>query len=65
MMGKGREPLQPVPSPPVPLQLQEDTGRGLAFYWPVLVLVIGGLLTAAWIGGLLWAAFQFLSWAAS
>ena len=26
--------------------------------WPMMVLVIGGAVTLAWIGVLLWAAFQ-------
>ena len=28
------------------------------FDWPVLVLTFGGVLTVAWIGFLLWLAFQ-------
>ena len=30
--------------------------------WPMMVLVIGGAVTLAWIGVLLWAAFQGASW---
>ena len=37
-----------------------DTGPA---YWPVMVLVLGGVLTFFWIGFLLWAAFQLLDWA--
>ena len=30
--------------------------------WPMMVLVIGGAVTLAWIGVLLWAAFRGASW---
>ena len=32
-------------------------------FWPVMALVLGGGLTFAWIGFLLWAAFHLLVWA--
>jgi hypothetical protein len=30
--------------------------------WPMMVLVIGGAVTLAWIGVLLWAAFEGATW---
>jgi hypothetical protein len=32
--------------------------RPLSSLWPMVVLIIGGAVTLAWIGVLLWAAFQ-------
>ena len=39
--------------------------KSWADYWPVLMLVVGGVLTLAWTGFLLWAAIQAVSWLAS
>ncbi len=30
--------------------------------WPMMILVIGGAVTLAWIGVLLWAAFEGATW---
>jgi hypothetical protein len=30
--------------------------------WPIMIIVIGGAVTLAWIGVLLWAAFEGATW---
>jgi hypothetical protein len=44
---------------------QDTAPQQQLFAWAVFVLMLGGVLTVAWIGFLLWLAFQLGSWGLS
>jgi hypothetical protein len=48
--------------PETPAQDQVTWRMQLSSLWPTMILVIGGAVTLAWIGVLLWAAFEGASW---
>jgi hypothetical protein len=53
---------QPIRTPPSGERVLDTWRRQLSSLWLMTVLIIGGAATLAWIGVLLWAAFQGASW---
>ncbi len=51
--------LSPISTPD---QVQDTATEPARSYWPVMGLALGGVLTLAWIGFLLWTAFKVLEW---
>jgi hypothetical protein len=42
----------------------KDPGKNqLGTLWPVVLLALGGVLTAVWIALLIWAVLQAITWA--
>jgi hypothetical protein len=46
-----------------PAQDQDGAERRSRLVWPILVLVLGGVLTLGWIGLVVWISSQVVGWA--